>query len=156
MHFSDAPNCIPITRCYANPYRISMDDMAAISQLYPVTSQNISSYPGKQVFSAATARIHGSVWFTDAHGSSTQPMQGVNVVARYVDPTTGLASRRYAESSVSGFLFTGNSGNPITGFDDSIGEPFGEWGSNNQSMEGFFDLAGLQLPNGTTAQISSP
>ncbi len=152
MHFSDAPNCIPITRCYANPYRISMDDMAAISQLYPVTSQNISSYPGKQVFSAATARIHGSVWFTDAHGSSTQPMQGVNVVARYIDPTTGLASRRYAESSVSGFLFTGNSGNPITGFDDSIGELFSEWGSNNQSMEGFFDLAGLQLPNGTTAQ----
>lgn len=152
MHFSDSLTCAPITRCYANPYGISMDDAAAISRLYPVTSQNISSFPGKQVFSSVTARIHGSVWFTDAHGSPTQPMQGVNVIARYIDPTTGIPSRRYAESSVSGFLFTGNSGNSITGFDDSIGDPFSEWGSNNQSTEGFFDLAGLQLPNGTNAQ----
>ena len=152
MHFSDAANCVPITRCYANPYRISMDDAAAISRLYPVTTQNVSSFPGKQVFSSSTARIHGSVWFTDAHGSPTQPMQGVNVIARYIDPGTGLPSRRYAESSVSGFLFTGNTGNPITGFDDSIGNPFSEWGSNNPSTEGFFDLAGLQLPSGTSGQ----
>jgi hypothetical protein len=152
MHFTDPRNCVPITICYANPYQLAMDDVAAISRLYPVTGQNLSSFPGKQVFSTATARIHGSVWFTDTHGNRTQAMQGVNVVARWIDPGTGLASRRYAAASVSGFLFTGNAGNPITAFEDPIGEPWAEWGSQSQSQEGFFDLAGLQLPYGGSAQ----
>jgi len=129
-----------------------MDDAAAISRLYPVTAQNLSSFPGKQVLSAVTARIHGSVWFTDHHGNPAQAMQGVNVVARWINPATGLASRRYAAAAVSGFLFTGNAGNPITGFDDPLGDPFAEWGSSSQTLEGFFDLAGLPLPNGGSAQ----
>jgi len=152
MHSIDPMNCIPITLCYANPYQLAMDDTAALSRLYPVTTQNQSNFPGKQVFSATTARIHGSVWFTDAHGNSTQPMQGVNVVARWIDPKTGLPSRKVAAASVSGFLFTGNGGNPITGFDNALGDPLTEWGSDSQALEGFFDLAGLQLPNGGSAQ----
>jgi hypothetical protein len=74
--------------------------------------------------------------FTDSHGHQTQAMQGVNIVARWIDPSTGLPSRRYAASSVSGFLFSGNGGNPITGFDDSLGDPFAEWGSGSQTVEG--------------------
>ena len=146
MHFMDAWNCVPITQCNPNPLQLSMDDMAAVSRLYPVTAQNQASFPGKQIFSATTARIHGSVYFSDAHGNRTQPMQGVNVVARWIDPTTHQASRRYAVSSVSGFAFRGNGGNPITGFDNSIGDPLAEWGSTNSSAEGFFDLAGLAPP----------
>jgi hypothetical protein len=129
-----------------------MDDVAAISRLYPVTPQNLSGFPGKQVFATATAHIHGSVWFTDTHGSRTQAMQGVNVVARLIDPTSGLPSRKYAAASVSGFLFTGNQGNPITGFADPLGNSFSEWGSDSRTLEGFFDLAGLQLPNGGSGQ----
>jgi hypothetical protein len=147
MHFMDDWNCIPITRCYANPYLLSMDDMAALSRLYPATTQNQASFPGKQVLSASTARIHGSVYFTDSYGSREQPMQGVNVVARWIDPTTGKPSRRYAVSSVSGFLFTGNAGNPVTGLVDSVGDDWRQWGSNDQGVEGFFDLGGLQPPN---------
>ena len=152
MHYSDPVGCVPITRCYANPYQLAADDAAALSRLYPVTPQNQTTFPGKQVLSTATARIHGSVWFTDPSGNSTQPMQGVNVVARWIDPATNLPSRRYAASSVSGFLFTGNAGNPITGFTDQLGDPLSEWGSTFASQEGFFDLAGLPLPNGTSAQ----
>jgi hypothetical protein len=152
MHDLDPASCVPITRCYANPYQLTMDDMAALSRLYPVSAQNLSNFPGKQVFSSATARIHGSVWFTDTSGNPTQAMQGVNVVARWVDPATGLPSRRYAASSISGFLFTGNAGNPITGFTESTGNPFSDWGSGNQALEGFFDLAGLQSPDGGSAQ----
>ena len=152
MHYTDPVSCVPITNCYPNPYQLAMDDLAAVSRLYPITTQNQSSFPGSQVFSAATARIHGSVWFTDSSGNSTQPMQGVNVVARWIDPTTGLPSRQYVASSVSGFLFTGNAGNPITGFNDAGGDPFSEWGSSNTTLEGFFDLAGLELPNGGSAQ----
>jgi hypothetical protein len=152
MHYTDVWNCVPITVCYPNPYTLSMDDAAAISRLYPVTTQNQSGFPGKQILSATTARIHGSLYFTDTHGNATQAMQGVNVVARWIDPTSGLPSRRYVASSVSGFLFSGNAGNPITGFDDATGDPYAEWGSNSQNAEGFFDLAGLELPGGGTAQ----
>jgi hypothetical protein len=155
MHFMDVWNCVPITQCYPNPLQLSMDDVAAISRLYPLTMQNQSHFPGKQIFAATTARIHGSVYFSDAHGNRTQPMQGVNVVARWIDPNTHLASRRYAASSVSGFAFRGNGGNPITGFDDSIGDQWAEWGSTNSNVEGFFDLAGLApLSAGAQYQLS--
>lgn len=150
MHYTDPFNCTPITLCYPNPTQLAADDAAELSRLYPVTSRNLST--GKQVFSATTARIHGSVWFIDSHGYPAQAMQGVNVVARWIDPTTGLPSRRYAASSVSGFLFTGDAGNPVTGFDDSLGNPLAQWGSNSQAVEGFFDLAGLPLPTGNIAQ----
>jgi len=152
MHYTDPVSCVPITTCYPNPYQLSMDDIAAISRLYPVTAQNQSNLSGSQIFSSATARIHGSVYFTDSSGNPTQPMQGVNVVARMIDPVTGVPSRQYAASSVSGFLFTGNAGNPVTGFDNALGDPFSEWGSNSTTVEGFFDLAGLQLPNGGSGQ----
>lgn len=152
MHFTDPWNCVPITLCYANPYQFSTDDVAAISRLYPVTAQNQSGFPGKPVFSATTARIQGSVYFTDSHGNRTQPMQGVNVVARWIDPSTGQPSRRYAASSVSGFRFSGNEGNPITGLEDALGETLAEWGSDDISLQGSFDLAGLPIPSGTSAQ----
>jgi hypothetical protein len=152
MHYTDPVTCVPITNCYPNPTQLAADDTAALSRLYPVTLQNQSTFSDKQIFSSATASIHGSVWFTDSTGNPTQPMQGVNVVARWIDPSTGLPSRQYAASSVSGFLFTGNVGNPVTGFDDALGNPFSEWGSSNQTLEGFFDLSGLPLPNGSSAQ----
>lgn len=152
MHFFDLWNCVPITLCYPNPYQLSMDDIAAISRLYPVTSENQAAFPGKQLFTARTARIHGSVWFTDSHGARTKPMQGVNVVARWIDPASGQPSRRFAASSVSGFLYTGNQGNPITGTNDALGDPLAKWGSEEEDVEGFFDLTGLQVPNDGTAQ----
>ncbi len=152
MHYIDPASCSPIARCYPNPYQLTVDDAAAISRLYPVTAQNRAAFPGKHIFATSTARIHGSVWFTDRFGTRTQPMQGVNVVARWIDPTTGQPSRRYAASSVSGFLFSGNEGNPITGFDDELGESYDEWGSTSPSVEGFFDLAGLQAPIGGSSQ----
>ena len=152
MHYTDSWTCVPITICYASPYQLSMDDVASLSRLYPVTAENQSSFPGKQIFSSVTARVSGSVWFTGSLGNSTQGMQGVNVVARWINPATGQPSRRYAAASVSGFLFSGNQGNPITGPDDIFGDPLSEWGSNTQALEGFFDLAGLELPNGGTAQ----
>jgi len=152
MHETDPLNCIPITLCYANPYQLAMDDAASLSRLYPVTAQNQANFPSGEIFSAVTARIYGSVWFTDRYGNPTQAMQGVNVVARWIDDTTGLPSRQYAAAGVSGFLFIGDAGNPITGFDDALGDPLAQWGSNSQTVEGFFDLAGLLPPNDNSTQ----
>ena len=153
MHATDPTNCVPISICYPHAEQPKMDDQAALSRLYPLTAQNLGNFPGKQVFSAATGRIHGSVYFVDVNGLPAQPMQGVNVVARWIDPSTGQPSRTYAAASVSGFLFAGNVGNAATGFDDPTGLPFNRFGSNDPAVEGFFDLAGLQIPNGAgTAQ----
>jgi hypothetical protein len=153
MHGSDPSFCTPISLCFPNADQPKMDDQAAISRLYPVTAQNEANFSGKQVFAAAAARIHGSVYFSDANGNPAQPMQGVNVVARWIDPSTGQPSRTYVAASVSGFLFTGNAGNPATGFDDASGHALSQFGSTDSTVEGFFDLAGLQIPNnGTNAQ----
>ncbi len=146
MHATDLPNCVPITLCYSNggkinPYLPKMDDQAALSRLYPGPT-----------FSASTARIHGNVYFANASGQPGQGMQGVNVVARWINPSTGLPSGAYAATSVSGFLFSGNVGTTVTGFNDSTGQPFNRYGSNDPTLEGFFDLAGLQIPNGSSAQ----
>ncbi|HZW80753.1 MAG TPA: IPT/TIG domain-containing protein, partial [Candidatus Deferrimicrobiaceae bacterium] len=142
MHYMDSVNCVPITVCYPNPYQLVPDDIAALSRLYP---------PGTSP--SNTARIHGSVYFVNHFGAEGQPMQGVNVFARWIDPSTGLPSHQYSVSSVSGFLFTGNAGNPITGLIDPLGNAYSQFGSADQTLEGFFDLGGLPIPNGeSTAQ----
>lgn len=148
MHDIDPLNCVPITFCYPNPNELASDDQAAISRLYPVTAANQSSFPGSQVFSATTARVYGSVYFVDSSGSAAQGMEGANVVARWIDPSTGLPSGQFAVSSVSGFPFCGDAGNPVTGLIDPLGIAYSEFCPTNQSVEGFFDLGGLPFPGG--------
>jgi hypothetical protein len=67
-----------------------------------------------------------------------------NVVARWIDPDSNQPSGAYAAASVSVFLFAGNVETTVTG----AGQPFNRYGSNQSTLEGFFDLAGLQIPNG--------
>jgi len=140
MHNIDPPSCVPITVCYPDPYQPKMDDQAALSRLYPAAG-----------FSVNTAEVYGTVYFSNSSGQDGQAMQGVNVVARWIDPSTGLPSRAHVATSVSGFLFAGNVGNMATGFDDSNGNPLNQWGSNNATVEGYFDLPGLQIPNGQSS-----
>jgi hypothetical protein len=102
-----------------DPAQPKTDDQAALSRLYPVTAQNVPSFPQKQIFSETTARIRGSVFFPEANGGPGQAMQGVNVVARLIDPATRLPSGRFVASSISGFLFCGNAGNIVPATDTS-------------------------------------
>jgi hypothetical protein len=141
MHYMDPIGCVPITICYPNPYTLAPDDVAALSRLYPSSSGR----------AAPSARIYGSVYFADPAGGNAQPMQGVNVFARWIDPSTGLPSHQYGVSSVSGFLFTGNAGNAITGLSDALGTPYSQFGSSEQTLEGFFDLSYLPIPNGASS-----
>jgi hypothetical protein len=152
MHAIDPNVCVPITLCYTNPDRLKMDDRAAIARLYPVTTANLAQFPGKQTLSSSTARIFGKVSFTDATGAATQGMQAVNVVARWIDPSSGKPSGQYAASAISGFLFCGNAGNSIVGPNDVTGLPFAQFGSMDSTLEGYFDLAGLELPSGSSGQ----
>jgi len=133
MHFLDSVACIPIAACYPDADMPKMDDRASVSRLYPANSQ--------------TGRIHGSVYFTDASGNITQPMQGVNVVARRME--SGQPSRKYVATSVSGYAFRGDAGNPVNGYLDAGGQPCDFFGSNDPALEGAFDLGGLEIPDGS-------
>ena len=147
MHQMDPISCVPISACYPNADQPKMDDVAAVFRLYPVTPQNQSLFPGKHPFADNTGRVHGSVYFVAASGQPVQPMQGVNVVARWIDPASHQPSRQYALASVSGFFFHGNAGNSVTGLVDPSGQPWNRFGSDDTTVEGFFDLAGLQFPD---------
>ena len=147
MHALDPP-CPNSTQCVTAGEQLKMDDRAAISRLYPVTSANIGNFSGKQIFSDNTARVQGKVYFRARNGLGAQPMQGVKLVARWIDPASGLPSHRYAAVSVSGFLFRGNGGNPATGFSNISGERYDRFGSDDPAWEGYFDLAGLEFPDG--------
>jgi hypothetical protein len=73
MHGQDAISCVPISVCQVNADQPKMDDRASLARLYPVTSQNLAQFPGKRVFSTSTARIHGSVRFTDGAAIGRNP-----------------------------------------------------------------------------------
>jgi hypothetical protein len=137
MHFTDPINCVPISVCYPNAAVPKMDDGNALARLYP---SSVNPPPA--------GRIYGNLYFTDASGNAAQPMQGVNVVARLM--VSNQPSRQYVVTSVSGFAFHGNAGNIIDGYLDANGLRYDRWGSNDPSVEGFFDLGQLTIPTGQT------
>jgi len=130
--------------CIPNPSVLRWDDIAALNRIYPITAANLANFPGKQITTANTVSIQGTISFENGMG-----MQGVNVVARPLD-ANGNPLYQYTASFVSGSSFSGNHGNPVTGFADLNGNPLTMWGSNEAALEGFFDLSGIPLPPGVT------
>ncbi|HEX8712097.1 MAG TPA: IPT/TIG domain-containing protein [Terracidiphilus sp.] len=131
--------------CIPNPFSLSYDDVAALNRLYPITAANLASFSGKKITAANTVSIQGTLRFRTGYG-----MQGVNVVAVPLDPN-GVPLRQYTVTSVSGAYFNGRHGNPVSGFTDAIGNRLDMWGSNDPSLQGYFDLAGIPLPPGVTS-----
>ena len=131
--------------CIPNPGILSYDDIAALNRIYPVTAANLASFPGKQLTAANTISIQGKVAFVSGYG-----MQGVNVVARPLD-SNGNPLYQYTVTAVTGAQFSGNHGNHVSGFSDSSGNALTMWGSNDSSLQGFFDLSGIPLPPGATS-----
>lgn len=130
--------------CIPNPGSLRLDDIAALNRLYPVTTANISNFSGKVLTATNTVSIQGTVNFRTGQG-----MQGVNVVARPLD-SNGNPLYQYTVTFVSGSYFAGNHGNPVTGWTDANGNRLDRFGSNEASLEGFFDLSGMPLPPGMT------
>jgi len=107
MHATESISCVPISICYTNPDQPKMDDRASLSRLYPVTLQNQSNFPGKQLFFENTIRIHGTVHFVDANGQPAQPMQGVTSwlagsILRLVWPRGRMRQRLFLDSCFAG------------------------------------------------------
>lgn len=130
--------------CMTNPTQLRIDDVAALDRLYPVTSANQGSFASKVLTAPATLSVQGTIQFPRGQG-----MQGVNVVLRPV--LNGVADVRYTATAVSGVFFQGNAGNPVTGTNDSSGNPLNRFGSDDGGLEGYFDLSGVPLPAGVTS-----
>ncbi|HEV2213906.1 MAG TPA: IPT/TIG domain-containing protein [Terracidiphilus sp.] len=131
--------------CIPNPGTLRYDDIAALNRMYPVTPANLASFPGKELTAANTASITGTLSFRRGTG-----MQGVNVVARPLD-SNGNPLYQYTVTFVSGAYFCGKHGNPVTGWTDSSGNLLTRWGSNDASVQGYFDLSAMPLPPGVTS-----
>jgi hypothetical protein len=130
--------------CIPNPNVLRYDDIAALNRIYPITSSNLASFPGKEITAANTVSIQGTIAFRSGMG-----MQGVNVVARPLD-ANGLPLYQYAVTFVSGAYFNGKHGNPVTGWTDASGNLLSTWGSNDATLQGYFDLSDMPLPPGVT------
>lgn len=135
---SSGGDCIPF------PSQLHYDDMAALNRLYPVTASNIASFTGKKLTADNTISIKGTIQFLSGYG-----MQGVNVYARPLD-SSGAPMLDYTVSAVSGALFRGTHGNPISGTTNKIGESYTKWGSTDSTLQGSFDLSGILLPPDVT------
>lgn len=130
--------------CIPDPNHLHYDDIAALNRLYPITPASLSSFPGKQITASNTISIQGTISFRTGMG-----MQGVNVVARPLD-ANGNPLYQYTVTAVSGALFSGKRGNPVTGWSDSSGNSLALWGSSDPVLQGSFDLSGTPLPPGMT------
>ena len=112
---------------------LSPDDLAWISYLYPSSA-----------FRSQYGVLSGYILFANRQAQA----QGINVVARAMDnPNTPEdESRRIAVSCVSGFLFTGNPGQPVTAAtsDNNVGGDSS--GSRNAQLVGYYEIP---VPVGT-------
>ncbi|MGA8728786.1 MAG: IPT/TIG domain-containing protein [Terracidiphilus sp.] len=128
--------------CIPAPSLLRLDDIAALNRIYPISVANLANFPGKLLTAPNTVSIQGTITFRSGAG-----MQGVNVVARPLD-ANGNPLYQYTVTFVSGAYFSGNRGNPVTGFDDADGNLLTKWGSNDAALQGFFDLRFMPLPPG--------
>lgn len=103
---------------------LAPDDVAWISRLYPET---VNAPPARVPYNIKYGTISGAILFSDGESHA----QGVNVIAR--DTTS---PRGKAVSVVSGYLFTGNPGQSVTG-DNLEGSPFG---SRHPLLAGAYDI----------------
>jgi hypothetical protein len=137
------PTMFPILIDEAEMTTPATDDIAGLSALYPETVNDLAN--GKVPFATTTGTITGRILFSDG---ATQA-QSFNVVARQVDDPSTLGldeSKIIAVSSVSGFLFTADNGNPIVpypGISPSLN------GSRDKTLIGYYEIPGLPgLPPG--------
>lgn len=130
------PLMFPISFCQARKSvspplpLLALDDTAWISELYPETRTGTGQTP----FTTAYGFIEGTVFFSDGNSQA----QGVNVIARRVSDNNagnGSEPRRIAASAVSGYLFTGNPGQNLTG-----DNPGSLHGSRNPNLIGYFKI----------------
>jgi hypothetical protein len=124
-------------QCLPQPFTLRADDLSTLAQMYYVPQGQAA--PGKTDSLYNSNEIYGFLFFPTGQG-----MQGVNVVSRrwsqYTDPSR--VESWYSVSSVSGFVYRRESGNPVTGTDNS---ETGSMGTASADHEGYYDLTRIPM-----------
>jgi hypothetical protein len=132
--------CGPYTyQCLPQPFTLRPDDLSALGMLYFI-AQN-QAPPGKTDTLYLAHQISGTVVFPTGQG-----MQGVNVVIRRWHQARAASESWQTVSAVSGELFKGTSGNPVTSAPASAA---GSSGSLNLGYEGFYEAFRIPMLDGT-------
>jgi hypothetical protein len=129
--------CGPYTyQCLPQPFTLRDDDVAAISALYPMVVYGsfppTPPAPGKVWSYTQASKAYGTVSFPTGQG-----MAGVNVVLQRLRGGQAAAEGFQDVSSVSGFAFQQDAGNPVTGAATGMTASMGSPGS---AMEGHYSF----------------
>ncbi|MBN9614543.1 MAG: hypothetical protein BGO25_00830 [Acidobacteriales bacterium 59-55] len=136
--------CGPYTyQCLPQPFTLRPDDLSSLAALYFIGRSQ--ALPGQTDTLLRAQEIFGRLTFPTGQG-----MQGVNVVARRWHQAWGVPEAWQTVSSVSGFLFKGANGNPVTG--PLIVTPETS-GSSAATYEGYYDLRRIPMLDGTWQNV---
>lgn len=129
--------CGPYTyQCMPKPFTLRDDDVSAITSLYPLMVwdriPSAPPAPGKVWSYQQASQGNGTVSFPTGQG-----MQGVNVVIQRQQGGVATPESFYDVSSVSGYLFQQNAGNPVTGPASGISASMGSTDSLREGMYKF-------------------
>jgi len=123
-------------QCLSQPFTLRDDDIAAITTLYPMMTYcyfpSTPPAPGKVWSFQEASAVSGTVAFPTGQG-----MQGVNVLIQRREGGAADAQAWADISSVTGFLFQQNAGNPVTGLAPGLAESLG---ATDPTLEGFYNL----------------
>jgi hypothetical protein len=128
-------------QCLPQPFTLRADDLSTLAQLYFIRQGQAA--PGKTDSLYNSNQIYGSLSFPTGQG-----MQGVNVVSRRWEQYTAPSQVEgwQSVSSVSGFVYRREQGNPVTGTDNSEA---GSMGTVSGDHEGYYALTRIpMLPGG--------
>ncbi len=132
-------------QCMPDAFTLRDDDVASISQLYPIARG--TAPVGKVDTLSKASAISGVMNFADGQG-----MQGMNLLVRRANPVTPYLEAAPDVSAVTGNLFRWTNGNPVTGPSASI--IAASMGDVNLSLEGGFSLGYIPfLPEATHQDI---
>lgn len=132
--------CGPYTyQCMPQPFTLRADDLSALAMLYPI-AQN-QAPPGKTDSLYLAHEMQGFVYFPTGQG-----MQGVNVTVRRWHQYGAMPETWQTASAVSGAMFKGAAGNPVTGTSSTAA---GSMGTSNLAYEGFYEIFRIPMLDGT-------
>jgi hypothetical protein len=134
-------------QCLPQPFTLRDDDIGSISGLYPmrVVDQFPSTppEPGKVWSYIQASMAYGTMSFATGQG-----MQGVNVLLRRQQGGVPNPEGWYDVSAVTGSLFQGRGGNPVTGATSGLAESMG---SDALQWEGYYLMAWIPDIDPSTA-----
>ena len=126
------PTMLPFIALPDQQLSLAPDDIVGVSELYPESS-----------YATSTGKISGRVLFSDG----VTPAQGFNVIARLTSDPGGVAV-----STVSGYLFTTDAGNPF--FAGPLFFSPSPFGTRDPSLIGYFEIPGLS-PGEYTLEVEA-